>query len=85
MAEGDPADARDKRERMSASVRQEELFSPFPWFDATRPYEFLLFTEEQMRMLNGWEASWTRPEVSLEDFLRRRAAGLSGALRGDTR
>ena len=60
--------------RLSQEFEEEQLFSPFPWFDATRPYEFSLFTEEQMRILNGWDARWTRPEVSLEEFLRWGAA-----------
>ena len=73
MAERDAAEAAEARGRVRARLRQQfeqETFTPFPWFDATRPYEFLLFTEEQMRTLNGWESRWTRPAISLEDFLR---------------
>jgi len=73
MAEGDAVGAAEAWERVRARLRQqhkEELFTPFPWFDATRPYEFPLFTEEQMRLLEGREWRWARPPVSLEEFLR---------------
>lgn len=72
MAEPDAAEAA-RLERIRPSLRQqfrEELFTPFPWFDATRPYGF--FAEEQMRVLEGPEWRWPRPAVSLEEFLRRR-------------
>jgi len=71
-------DAAGRLERVRAVLRQqfkEEFFTPFPWLAATWPYEFSLFTEEQMRVLEGREWQWARPAVSLEEFLRRRAPG----------
>lgn len=72
MTERDAVEETDRLERVRAVLRQqfqEELFTPFPWFDATRPYGF--FAEEPMRVLEGPESRWVRPAVSLEEFLRR--------------
>ncbi len=76
MAERDAVEEADRLERVRTFLRQqheEESFTPFPWFDATRPYGF--FAEEQMRVLDGREWRWARPAVSLEEFLRRRTLG----------
>ena len=78
MAERDAVEEPDKLERVRAVLpgqHQEEFFTPFPWFDATRPYGFSLLTEEQMRVLDGREWRWAQPAMSLEEFLRRRAPG----------
>jgi hypothetical protein len=76
MTERDAGEEADRLERVRAVLRQqfqEELFTPFPWFDATRPYGF--FADEQMRVLDAREWPSARPVLSLEEFLRRRTLG----------
>ena len=70
MAERDAVKEADRLERVRAVLRrqfEEESFTPFPWFDATRPYGF--FAEEQKRVLDEREWRWVRPAVPLEVVL----------------
>ena len=73
MTERHAADRLERVRTLLPRQHQQEFFTPFPWFDATRPYGF--FAEEQMRVLDGRQWPWARPVVSLEEFLRRRAPG----------
>jgi hypothetical protein len=74
--EGNNTSAVDKWGRVRARLREqlgEDYITPFPGVDVWRGYDFPLVTAEQMRALRRPEARWTRPAMSLEEFLRRRA------------
>ena len=61
--------AQDRLVRVLRRLSQEGL--SFPWFDCSKPYDFPVATEEQMRWLNSWKSRWTQPHASLSASARK--------------